>query len=387
MNAYTFMAALFVVADLIIQSRMADIFVGDILKSIAIATELFILIISVFCVFRMRIVASIMPSLTISFLVLSMGYLSIWVFSSLIGVSANFNAAGQFFGFGFAVVAVACYGDHQRLAKVFYFSSIFYAFLYIYVVISGKGVAADALRLNDDLRGERVYMSAMHISFVVFYALSEILRRGKLINILPLSVAIFCIVLSGSRIYAAIIFLVAAISILFSGIKFAKKILTVFTIIYVGMIFYGIFDDTFNPFLFFIDDESGSVRFNSYYNAVDAFRKNPIFGVGVASFSDDYILLTGTETYSHSDLGFLGILAAFGVFGAFVFFMVFYFSVSSVFFPDYMTPFFWTVVLAMFYNFISPVFFNSSQIFISIMISYSVLNSPGALFNFKMVKN
>ena len=124
-----------------------------------------------------------------------------------------------------------------------------------------------------------------------------------------------------SRVYIACTVVISALWIARFQLSTVRTVclavLWVATLTYI----YGLLEPTWNPFMLFAGDTSGSIRADEYEITRYFIQQDYLWGAGIPSVQADVKSLTGNLYFAAGDLGTFGVWMDLGIFGL-CFFMI-----------------------------------------------------------------
>lgn len=364
--------SLFVISDVLLKSgtyylvfSSAGIYINVLIQICCVGLSFVLLL-------RRRLEAAILKSLCFLIAFYSVVIFQMFAFSETFGQHVNIAAVGQFLSLGIAVSVSNAREDLNSMFIFLFRISFVYVLFYIWAALFLDVGADNPLRLNDNIRGQRIFLAHTFAVFVLFFALDRCSRNSKTF-LFPVVCALIAIYLSGSRFLQ--ISAIFTLFLYFLPIKIFIKQVAVFSIVFTFYIISlsGMFIDGFNPFRLLDYNDTIRVRLYSYVGAIDLIKDNFFTGAGLPPDSSAYSLITWAPNLANSDLGIVGVWNGFGLVGLFLYLMLLY---SIIFFRlrsaelGFLRYTLWFVAL---YSIISPFFFGPALLMVGIAVG--ILNS------------
>jgi hypothetical protein len=233
----------------------------------------------------------------------------------------NFSTLLQWYGV-LSFIAFSYFlreGMLEFVVKVILLYAVIYSGLYLigaYLLFVG---ALDAfldthLVLTNPDRVNRLFLAQFIACFGFMYSLMKLKQRFSIFYLLTSTITLAAIVVSFSRVFIAVVFLVSAAYIFTSRIKLIGLACFALFVIVSLYLAYGLLDPQFSPFSFGAGDESALQRDLSFSVMRPFIMDHPILGVGLPNNRDDLIHLIGPGG-TPADLGLAGIWFLFGLVG------------------------------------------------------------------------
>lgn len=233
----------------------------------------------------------------------------------------------------------AAQSDLRHTLFLFFIACCVYLGLYFFVVLTldvmslvktqmaGGEIARSIMRTHDSgVAGSgntafRIRISAIHMSFGLFYSLAMIQERNYALkrSFWIGSAVLFgaAVLMSDFRYMLAIV--VATIILHLLPIRIAIKASAVLAANVVSIITFMFFAlMSINAFVFMANDSTGYVRVQEVNLALEIIEKYPLLGMGLWNNASDFTIVFGAQFMAPSDIGYFGEIMQHGLLGLFL---------------------------------------------------------------------
>jgi hypothetical protein len=250
------------------------------------------------------------------------------VFSEITHAPVNPNSAFQHIAITtfivFFMVSRAGLRDYM-MNQVALFATAYSIFYTLAAVANFAGALPpallEAITTTDIERGDRLFSYSTATAFAWFYWLYRFRSVPNMTNLALMTVCALAIILSLSRVFIVFVAVITLLSIITTS-KLTIRAVCLGALGTVSAVyFYGLFDQSWNPFKLLTSDSSGLARSLEYETIRYLLWQNPITGVGIPSFQTEVERLTGNLFFAAGDLGALGPWFDFGLYGLVLFFI------------------------------------------------------------------
>jgi hypothetical protein len=250
------------------------------------------------------------------------------VFSEITYSPVNFNSAFQHIAITtfivFSMVSRAGLRDYM-MNQLALFATAYSIFYTLAAVANFAGAVPpallEAITITDIERGGRLFSYAAATAFAWFYWLYRFRSVPSMTNLALMIVCALAIILSLSRVFILFVTVITLLSIVTSS-KLTVRAVCLGALCAVSAVyFYGMLDQSWNPFKLLTSDSSGLARSLEYETIRYLLWQNPITGVGIPSVQTEIERLTGNFFFAAGDLGALGPWFDFGFYGLVLFFL------------------------------------------------------------------
>lgn len=243
------------------------------------------------------------------------------VFAYKFGTEINFNTIVQYYG---PLTFIVYYGfikfeKTSKILELFYVYSLIYCSIFLVLSLSFYlGYIPREFEYNlfvyDEARGFRLLIATGTATYALIYALFNLRQKLELSRLLAFSLVFAVFYVSVSRLLILITISVLILSMLMNRRYISALCFIGFVCVSLVM-FYGLFDNWFNPYEIFSGDTSGRIRADEYRDAIEIILDNPLLGAGIAGSNSQLAQLTQNANFAPMDLGGLGIWFVFGIVG------------------------------------------------------------------------
>lgn len=308
---------LLVVADLLFNSRLYIFVDGGVLQPLLLGIPA--LLVMIYTVIAFAQGELLIVVLVLMYIVLIV--FQLFHFGATTGRDVNVNAGLQFVWPATMVVFYVFARNNQLgiCIKIIQIVSSIYTILFIVIALATKlgllsPLSASILFMDDDERGDRLFLYPAPVLIVLFSGFAApsgpMLRRSVTFVIM----GVIALYLSLSRVLIICTIIVAVLYV--AG---ARRFIAGWSLLIFGFIFslylYGMVDAGWNPFTLFAADSSGSARQWEYDTLRSFLRRDALFGLGLPGSPVDTAAVVGSEFFSSSDLGAMGVWLDMGFFG------------------------------------------------------------------------
>jgi hypothetical protein len=317
------LVGLFVFSDILIASRLYVFLFG-----VASATYLMATALAVIMIFVGILILRGQALVVLAFLALTAYILSsIYLFSTRIAEPFKINSLAQFYGIlsfpiTYEIARRKLFG--KMISIIFLFLVVYIATYVILAALLRVGIietlATEGIytSLYDVERDERLYLASGQASFVMFFAAAYLKAGAKPgIFTLILLLVLAATLLSMSRVFIVISFLILGSYLLTSRTTYARLIAaSIYSAIAIYLC-YGVFDPQFNPFFFSRHDTSTLYRQREFEVMANFIGQFTFFGFGLESSGESLARVVGFMLYP-SDVGIVGVWFNYGLAGVLI---------------------------------------------------------------------
>ena len=281
-----FLAALLVVCDITVSSRLYVLTFGLDSRSIFLAVALVVVGVFTVIAFLERDFAAV--AVAVFILVFFLAYLMLFTAKS--GVETNWNALAQTYGM---LSFIVFYELAKRRVLARFMRLMLYmltAYLMAYVIVASLhyGGIIDIPEppgvftiLHDRERGQRLFMAGAFATFVWTYSLARLNERFNVGYMFAFLAAAAASALSLSRVYILVNAAVALSYLFTRNVRLVTLASFIAYLAIAGYLLFGVLQPPFNPFDLASSDTTIVYRKHEYDVMATLIRLEPVFGIGL----------------------------------------------------------------------------------------------------------